>query len=57
MKTFLVRNSVVTLFARQNNTGHKAIIGQQQLSDTVRIVWRFSAHTRIVPIWPGEGAS
>ena len=41
-------------------TGHQAIIGHRQLSDTVglyQFVWRFSAHARIASISPGEGVS
>ena len=32
------------------DTGHKAVIGHQQLSDAVGIVWRFSTHAGIASI-------
>ena len=38
-------------------TSQQAIIGGQQLSDTVELYGVFSAHARFVSISPGEGAS
>ena len=38
---------IFTLCARQSCTGQQAIIEHQQLSDTIGLYGRFSAHTRI----------